>query len=114
MKNVYNSGTANESSEINAEFANSGVSHVFDDTQSFDSSETDISRNNRTASTLNEHEATNRDTCFEFVDNKDGLSVFYTNADNTNKIDELKKRRHLKPFHALVVAEVYPKTEKSF
>ena len=59
LKNDDNVGTANESSEINAEFANSGVSHVFDDTQLFDSSETDISRYNRTDSTFNEHEATN-------------------------------------------------------
>ena len=40
--------------------------------------------------------------------------MFYTNAENTNKIDELKVRRHLKPLDALVVAEVYLKTGKSF
>ena len=84
-----------------------------DDTQSFNSSETDISRNNETDSTFND-EVTNSDTSFEYVDNKDGLSVFYTNADNLmNKIDELKVRLHLKPFDVLVVTEVYPKTGKS-
>ena len=54
---------------------------------------------------------TSSDTSFESVDNKDGLSVFYTNADNLmNKIDELKVRLHLKPFDVIVV---YPKTGKS-
>ena len=45
---------------------------------------------------------------------RDGLTVFYTNADNLlNKIDELKVRLQLKTFDALVVTEVYPKTGKS-
>ena len=81
LKNVDNSGTANGSSEIkfNAEFDNSGVSHDSGDTQSLDSSETDISRNNKTDCTFDEHEATKSDTSFEFVDNKGGSSVFYTN-----------------------------------
>ena len=119
LKNIDNSDTANDSSEINSEIDNNCVSHmsddtqVLDDTQSFDSSETDISRNNETDSTFND-EVTNCDTSFEYVDNKDGLSVFYTNADNLmNKIDELKVRLHLKPFDVLVVTEVYPKTGKS-
>ena len=118
LKNVDNSNTANDSSEINLEIDNNCVSHMsddtqsLDDTQSFDFSETDISRNNETDSTFND-EVTNSDTSFEYVDNKDGLSVFYTNADNLiNKIDELKVRLHLKPFD-LVVTEVYPKTGKS-
>ena len=54
---------------------------------------------------------TNSDTSFEFAENKDGLSVLCTNADNLmNKIDELKVRLHLKPFDVLVV---YHKTGKS-
>ena len=118
LKNADNSDTANDSSEINSEIDNNCVSHMsddtqsLDDTQSFDSSETDISRNNKTDSTFND-EVTNSDTSFEYVDNKDGLSVFYTNADNLmNKIDELKVRLHLKSFDVLVVTEVYPKTGK--
>ena len=49
-----------------------------------------------------------------YVENREGLLVFYTNADNLlNKIDELKVRLQLKPFDILVVTEVYPKTGKS-
>ena len=54
---------------------------------------------------------TNSDTSFELIGNKDGLSVFYTNADNSmNKTDELKVSLHLKSFDVLVV---YRKTGKS-
>ena len=80
MKNVYNSDTANDSSEKNSKIDNC-VSHMsddtqsLDDTQSFDSSETDISRNNETDSTFND-EVTNSDTSFEYVDNKDGYQCF--------------------------------------
>lgn len=79
-----------------------------------DSSETDVSRNDEPDSTLREHERVNNHSSFEFEENREGLSVFYTNADNLlNKIDELKVRLQLKSFDVLVVTEVYPKTGKS-
>ena len=44
----------------------------------------------------------------------DGMSVFYTNADNlVNKIDELKVRVILKRPDIIVITEVYPKAGES-
>ena len=91
---------------------------------SFDSSEMDSSTNNEHNNTHSENDNSNithsendnvmNDSSFESVKIRDGLTVFYTNADNLlNKIDELKVRLQLKTFDALVVTEVYPKTGKS-
>ena len=50
----------------------------------------------------------------DFVYTPDGLSIFYTNADNLlNKHDELKVRIQLRPFDVLVITEMYPKTGSS-
>ena len=45
---------------------------------------------------------------------KEGLQIFYTNADNLlNKLDDLKVRVQLNSFDIIVVTEVYPKTGSS-
>lgn len=54
------------------------------------------------------------DNGFDFTITKDGLSLYYTNADNLmNKIDELKARIHTISPDILVLVEVYPKTGSS-
>ena len=104
LKNDVNICTVNDSSELNNSTDSSISQSESDGTDSFDSSESNCSNNQECVSTFSEHENVNDDTSFEFVENKDALSVFYTNADNLlNKIDELKVRIQQKFFDVLVI-----------
>ena len=50
----------------------------------------------------------------QFKGTKEGLSLYYTNADNLLfKLDELKVRIQLVSPDILIITEIYPKTEKS-
>ena len=54
------------------------------------------------------------DTNFWFNRLKDGLSLYYTNADNLLfKLDELKVRIQLVSPDILTITEIYPKMGKS-
>ena len=70
LKSVENLETTNDSSQIHTDIdsnINSGVSQESEDTESFDSSETDISRNNETDSIFSEHERTNNNTSLNML-----------------------------------------------
>ena len=54
------------------------------------------------------------DINMQFKGTKEGLSFYYTNADNLLfKLDELKVRIQLVSPDILIITEIYPKTEKS-
>ena len=54
------------------------------------------------------------DINMQFKGTKEGLSLYYTNADNLLfKLDELKVRIQLVSPDILIITEIYPKTEKS-
>ena len=89
-KNDVNVCTANDSSGLNNITDSSISQSESDDTDSFDSSESDFSRNKESDSTFSEHETSV---------NKKGLSVFYTNADNGEWIsNDYEKANELSAF----------------
>ena len=61
-----------------------------------------------------ESENRDNDINLQFKGFKEGLSLYYTNADNLLfKLDELKVRIQLVSPDILIITEIYPKTEKS-
>ena len=98
------------------------VHTLFDISDSNDSSESDstfMSNNDSDLSqgndsTFSDEEINGSDTNFQFNRLKDGLSLYYTNADNLLfKLDELKVRIQLVSPDILIITEIYPKMGKS-
>ena len=65
-------------------------------------------------STLSYDSVNENDINLQFKGSREGLSLYYTNADNLLfKLDELKVRIELISPDILIITEIYPKTEKS-
>ena len=93
-------------------FSNDTDSYCSESDSTKAESEFTLSDDESTFST--ESENRDNDINLQFKGFKEGLSLYYTNADNLLfKLDKLKVRIQLVSPDILIITEIYPKTEKS-